>query len=709
MAEAAHPLTESALRKLEDQVTCPVCLSEYSDPRVLQCVHTFCRKCLEGLAKEGRTENEQLLVVECPVCRKETKVRSIDQLQRAFHVQSLFEIKSDFEKGREQGASQKHDVCGAHRMKVEYYCVTCSVLLCSGCTHGAHKLHSFDEISVSAGGVTKEMGAKLSGLDSKVTRVEEAIDEIEAGCQKAHSEEIEMQGAIRESIGKVHQLLEERESELIKDLREMTGQKVHNLTLRKNQLQLVENQLKSCREAVTESLQEKSLTLTLLLSKTLGHMVDDAGGVFQEMMSNVRHAANDIAFFADESALDPLREFGNVYVKVPHAEHCLVEGDGLSKAKVGDPEEVKLSLYNRHNLEIDVELAAHMVSSELYLSAAVESNTVESDLVKCSIDKLDKNQCMLKYTPTVKGPHKLDIDVLGHPVRGSPFNVTVKAPLGMIGPEPVHVIPGLPQPWGIAVDKTGRLNVSVSGRKEVVVLSSRSGEKISTAVKRRFLASVLEEPTGVALDRDGNLIVADFRLSQIHRVTPNGQIVRSVGSSGCKNLEFTYPSSLAVHPVTGRVYVTEWQESNRVQILNRDFSFYKTFGCSGSGQGEFQCPSGIAFDSPGNVYVADCNNARIQVFTCEGDYIREFGTRGRKEGKLGLPMGLCMDHTSEVLYITDVLNHRVSLFSTEGAFLRSFGRFGTGAGEFNKPQGIAVDEFRFVYVSDTLNNRVQVF
>ena len=702
----AHSLTESALRKLEDQVTCPVCLSEYSDPRVLQCVHTFCRKCLEGLAKEGRTENEQLLVVECPVCRKATKVRSIDQLQNAFHVQSLFEIKSDLEKGREQGASQKHDIWEAHRMKVEYYCKTCSALLCSGCTHGAHKLHSFDEMSVSAGEVTAEMEAKLSGLDCKVTHVKEAIDEIEAGCQKAHSEEREIQEAIRESIRKAHHLLEERERELIKDLREMTGQKVHNLTLRKNQLQQVEDQLKSCREAITESLQEKSPTVTLLLSKTLVPMVDDASGIFQEMMSSVRHAANDIAFFADESALEPLREFGNVYVKVPHAEHCLVEGDGLSKAKVGETAEVKLRLYDRHNLEIDVELAAHTVSSELYSSAAVESDTVELDLVKCSIDKLDN---MLKYAPTVKGPHKLDIDVLGHPVRGSPFNVTVKAPLGMIGPEPVRVIPGLPQPWGIAVDKTGRLNVSVSGRKEVVVLSGRSGEKISTVVKRRFLASVLEEPTGVALDRDGNLIVADFRLSQIHRVTPNGQIVQSVGSSGCKNLEFTYPSSLAVHAVTGRVYVTEWQESNRVQILNHNFSFYKTFGCSGSGQGEFQCPSGIAFDSTGNVYVADCNNARIQVFTCEGVYIREFGTRGRKEGKLGLPMGLCMDDTSEVLYITDVLNHRVSLFSTEGTFLRSFGRFGTGAGEFNKPQGIAVDEFRFVYVSDTLNNRVQVF
>ena len=705
MAGAAHSLSDSTLRKLEDQLTCPVCLSDYNDPRVLQCIHTFCRQCLEDLAKrerDGQTD-ELLLVIECPVCRKETKVGAVDELQTAFHIQSLFEIRKDLEKSWEQATFQKPDTCEAHRMEVEFYCKTCSTLLCRGCTHGAHKLHSFDEISPAAGEVTRELEVKLNQFDLKVTHIEEAVGEIETSCERAHKEEKEMEEAIRESIRKAHQLLDERENELIKELREMMQQKVHNLSVRKNQLQQVETQLKICREAVTENLQQKSPTLSLMLSKTLVPMIEDANSAFQETVSSVRHAANDIAFFADESVLEPLREFGDVYVKVPHAEHCLIEGDGLSKAKVGKTAEVKLSLYNQHNLEIDMELGAHTVTSDFY------SSTVESDIVKCSVEKLDKNQCAVKYIPTEKGPHKLDVEVLGQPVKGSPFHVTVKAPLELIGPEPLHVTPGLSLPWGLTVDNTGRLFVSVSGRKEVMVLSSRSGEKISTAVKRGFLVSALEEPTGVALDRDGNLIVADFRLSHIHRVAPDGNIVQSVGSSGSKTLEFTYPSSLAVHPLTGKIYVTEWKDNDRVQVLNHDFSFYKKFGCSGTGQGEFQCPSGIAFDSGGDVYVTDCNNARIQIFTCEGDYIREFGTRGRKEGKLGLPMGICMDHTSKVLYVTDVLNHRVSLFTTQGQFLRSFGRYGTGPGEFNKPQGIAVDEFRFVYVSDTLNNRVQVF
>ena len=700
MADMSQSLSNSALRKLEDQLTCPVCLSDYNDPRVLQCLHTFCRTCLEGLAKDSQ-EHDGSSVVECPVCRKETKFHALNELQTAFHIKSLFEIKRDLEKSRD---IQKTDVCEAHWMKVEFYCKKCSELLCSRCTHGTHKLHPFEEILPAAEEEAKEMGVRLSEFDSKVSHVKKSIDEIKASHKRACSEERKIQEAIQKSCKKAHQLIEERERVLIKELQQMTEQKIHNLTVRKNQLQLVETQLESFREAVTKSLQERTPTESLMLNKTLVPMIDDASSVFQEVTGSTRPATNDIAFFVDESALEPLSELGTVYVKVPHAKECLVEGGGLSRAKVGETAEVELSLYDQHKLEVDVELAAHTVTSELYYSTAAES-----DLVKCSVEKLDKNQCVVKYAPTRKGPHKLDIEVLGHPVKGSPFHVSVRAPLSTIGPEPLHVIPGLPLPWGVAVDRNGRLCVALSRRKEVVVLDGRSGEKLSTAIKRGFLVSALEEPTGVAIDRDGNLIVADFRLSQIHRVAPDGQILQSVGSSGHKALEFSYPAFLAVHPVSGQIYVAEWQENNRVQILNHDLSFCKTFGCSGSGPGEFQCPSGIAFDPNGNVYVADCNNSRVQVFTSEGDYVREFGKRGRKEGKLGLPMGLCVDHSSDLLYITDVLNHRVSLFTTHGEFLKNFGQYGTGPGEFNKPQGIMVDEFRFVYVSDTRNNRVQVF
>ena len=704
MAEPSH--STSALKKLEDQLTCPVCLSHYTDPRVLQCIHTFCRHCLESLAKRERASetDEEASVVECPVCRRETAVGSIDGLQKAFHIQGLFDIKRDLE--RSSVREQTHVLCEAHRMEVKFYCKDCSELLCNGCTLGKHKLHSFDDVSLAAKEEVEEMETKLSTLESNISQIEEGVAEMERGCQRAGTEEREIQETVRKSCDKARQLIDERERSLIKELHEMTKQKVSNLAVRKEQLKLVGTQLVCCRKAVKEGLQKKTTAAdSLMLNKTLVSMVEDASRVFQDVACSVTvtPAAKDIAFFADESVLEPLSEYGNVYVKLPHPDHCLVEGEGLSWAKVGEVSEIQLSLYNQHSLEIDVDLAAHTVSSELYSSAD------EPNLVKCSIEKRGKNRCMVKYVPAVKGPHKLDIEVLGCPVQGSPFLVSVRGPHRMIGPTPHLAIGDLPLPWGVSVDKSGRLCVAVSGRKEVVVVDGRSGARISTAVKRGLLVSTLEEPTGVAFDRDGNTIVADLRLCTINRVSPDGHVLQSVGSSGNKPLEFSYPAAVAVHPLTGRIYVAEWQENNRVQILNHDFSFYKVFGTSGSGPGEFQCPSGIAFDTEGHVYVADCNNARIQVFTGEGDYVREFGKRGKKEGKLGLPMGLCMDHTSDVLYVTDVLNHRVSVFTTQGQFGRCFGHHGTGPGQFNKPQGIAVDEFRFVYVSDTLNNRVQVF
>ena len=61
------------------------------------------------------------------------------------------------------------------------------------------------------------------------------------------------------------------------------------------------------------------------------------------------------------------------------------------------------------------------------------------------------------------------------------------------------------------------------------------------------------------------------------------------------------------------------------------------------------------------------------------------------------------------MYVTEFGNNRVSVFTCEGEFLTSFGTFGNGPGQFNGPRGIAVDKNGVVYVSDTDNNRLQIF
>ncbi|EDO30002.1 predicted protein [Nematostella vectensis] len=63
-------MATSASRRLEDEVTCSICIEHFNDPRVLPCFHSFCRHCLEELAlhSEGRGK------LVCPLCKAEFKV-----------------------------------------------------------------------------------------------------------------------------------------------------------------------------------------------------------------------------------------------------------------------------------------------------------------------------------------------------------------------------------------------------------------------------------------------------------------------------------------------------------------------------------------------------------------------------------------------------------------------------------------------------------
>ena len=58
-------VTEQALKKLEDQLTCGICLDYYTEPKLLQCFHVFCKQCLERLVVCDR----QVLSLDCPSCR----------------------------------------------------------------------------------------------------------------------------------------------------------------------------------------------------------------------------------------------------------------------------------------------------------------------------------------------------------------------------------------------------------------------------------------------------------------------------------------------------------------------------------------------------------------------------------------------------------------------------------------------------------------
>ncbi|MBI1822726.1 MAG: 6-bladed beta-propeller, partial [Nitrospirae bacterium] len=132
------------------------------------------------------------------------------------------------------------------------------------------------------------------------------------------------------------------------------------------------------------------------------------------------------------------------------------------------------------------------------------------------------------------------------------------------------------------------------------------------------------------------------------------------------------------------------------------------FGKRGEGEGEFNFPTHVAVHPvTGDIYVADSMNFRIERFTPDGKFIRHLGSAGERVGSFSKLKGISVD-THGIVYAVDGLYDTVEMFNDKGEFLMNFGRAGNHEGEFWLPGGIAVSQDQ-IYVSDSYNQRVQVF
>ena len=121
----------------------------------------------------------------------------------------------------------------------------------------------------------------------------------------------------------------------------------------------------------------------------------------------------------------------------------------------------------------------------------------------------------------------------------------------------------------------------------------------------------------------------------------------------------------------------------------------------------FAQPVGIAHEGPGGrgrLFVADSVDACVYIFDREGYTLRI--VRGEF---LQRPCGLAYDARRQRLFVADTALHQVVVLSRDGRLLARLGQRGTGPGQFNFPTNVALDSQGRLYVSDSLNFRVQQF
>jgi DNA-binding beta-propeller fold protein YncE len=209
------------------------------------------------------------------------------------------------------------------------------------------------------------------------------------------------------------------------------------------------------------------------------------------------------------------------------------------------------------------------------------------------------------------------------------------------------------------------------------------------------------KPYGLDSDRDGRIFVVDVSYKLVHVFDPGNS---SYYVFPGKEVLLESPIDIAVEK-NGNVFVTD---SKRGVV-----TVFKDFGRKYEreiGEGFLERPTGIAINKISNeLLVVDTGSSQIIRYDLNSYRVKgTVGRSGEGEGMFHFPTNIFVSKDGRI-FVSDSLNFRIQIFDSNWEFQNSFGQAGNGPGFFSRPRGVAVDSEGNIYVVDALFDNVQIF
>ena len=690
---------QTFLHNPQEEVSCSVCRSPFTEPKILPCFHTFCLHCLNELQRTSGKHGE----ITCPECRRKFQVPGSGypkDLPANFRMNSLLDVMAiqkcnvdgvkcgNCEKKSAQSfycfkccAFWCDDCIAAHNIirankdhrvlaikdfqdqdiedvlkrpafcqkkhheneELKFYCKDCEFAICSTCAITLHEGHGKVPLQDIAYERKLRLESTIKSQKEKALRMRDTITRLQSECNEIQRQVACVKKSAQSFIDNLMKVFEAKKQELFTEVDYKAQEVIERLEQQQsqveNELQLIETSIKK-----TETLLKRS-TNAEIVHFTVNTLFQEEITDEAELVDCDRKDLCHFVFFANKSLTAKANSEGVGSLKQIFSQtkssNSEVQGKGITEVTVGLEAQFVLTTRNAENEQWyeQCDIVTVEIRNDDGCECATEAQQVQ--------DNKDGNYD-ISYFAKEAGTCQTSVMVNGEHVSGSPFTVQVKARQF----NPVLSFGMFVEPWGVAVNESNEIAVTDGGNDLVQIFSS------------------------------------------------DGTYLRSFGSGGVEEGEFNSPAGVA-YLDHGNIVVAD-SENNRLQVFTGQGEYLTQIGGEGNLDHQLNYPWGLSEDRDGNIIVADSENKLIKIFSPSGQFLRKFGG----EDLLVDPCH-CIQK-DQYFIVSDPGDHSIKVFNADGDFLYKFGNKGEGDGEFNGPHCLSVDKAGNLIVSDFANDRVQV-
>ncbi|MCL4493048.1 MAG: NHL repeat-containing protein [Nitrospirae bacterium] len=220
----------------------------------------------------------------------------------------------------------------------------------------------------------------------------------------------------------------------------------------------------------------------------------------------------------------------------------------------------------------------------------------------------------------------------------------------------------------------------------------------------------IESPQGLAVDEKGDVYVAQA----LSKSDPKNRISvfnaclnweQNIYFEGFEGADSFMPYRIAIDK-NGLIYVAGLHFPG-VIVLDKNGKFLDIMSPE---EGDKKARlNNVMIDRKGKIYLLSEEESRIYVYDENRKFLFKFGEKGGNAGKLSRPKGIAVDYNVGKMYVVDYMRHTVNIYDMDGKYISEFGGMGWTEGWFQHPTDITIDSKGRLFVSDTFNDRIQVF